>query len=398
MMFLQFFIWGAWYVTVGNYMLKTGMGDAIGWAYSVGPIAGILSPILLGMVADRFFATERVLAVLHMASGVALLFASRIETPLPFIVMLQLHAMCYIPTLGLTSTLIFHNITNQEKQFPLIRVFGTFGWIAAGILVSKILHADDSILPFQIGGGAGVLMGFYCLTLPHTPPQSKDKKVTLRDLLSLDALALLKKPAFLVLILGSILLCIPMSAYSAYAPVFVKATGMADPAFVLTLGQVSEILFMLLMAALIMRLGVKNMLLIGIAAWVVRYALFVMGAPEGEEWMILAGIVLHGICYNFFFITGQIYVDKEAPTALRGQAQGLLILVTHGLGSLIGAQVSAKLFRTLVQDREADVLLGWQLYWLIPCITTIGILLLFTAMFKNPQQESTIRSNTNTPA
>jgi nucleoside transporter len=386
MMFLQFFVWGAWFVTVGNYMVKAGLGDIIAWAYSVGPIAAILSPFLLGMVADRFFATERVLGILHIIGGIVLYFApSLVGSAFPFIGMLFLHTLCYMPTLGLTNTLAFHNITNQEKQFPLIRVFGTLGWITANIVVSKVFHADESALPLQIAGGTGILLGLYCFTLPHTPPPAKGKKVSVRDLLCLDALALLKNRSFLVFTASSMLICIPLAAYYAFAPVFVNATGLADPAFKMSFGQMSEIFFMLVMPLFFKRLGVKKMLLIGMLAWVVRYGLFAFGAPSGVLWMILGGIVLHGICYDFFFVTGQIYVDKASPVALRGQAQGLLILVTQGLGMLVGAQVSGKLFRALVQDQEVDALLSWKRYWLIPCVAAGVIMLLFGLFFKNPK-------------
>lgn len=383
MMFMQFFVWGAWFVTAGNYMLKADMGEAIGWAYSVGPIAAILSPFLLGMVADRFFATERVLGVLHMVGGLVLFCAPMAGSAPLFIVLLFLHAACYMPTLGLTNTLAFHNITNQEKQFPLIRVFGTLGWIAAGILVSKVLHADETALPFQVAGAAGLVLGLYSLSLPHTPPPAKGRKLALRDLLCLDALALLKNGSFLIFIFSSMLICIPLAAYYAYAPVFVNATGLSDPAFKMSFGQMSEIFFMLIMPLFFARLGIKKMLLIGMLAWVMRYGLFALGAPTGTLWMILSAIALHGVCYDFFFVTGQIYVDKEAPVALRGQAQGLLILVTQGIGMLVGAQVSAKLFRVFVQGREVDVLLGWRHYWLIPCIAAAVIMMVFALLFRD---------------
>ncbi|WP_222847059.1 nucleoside permease [Pontiella desulfatans] len=392
MMFLQFFVWGAWFVTVGNYMLKTEMGDAIGWAYSVGPIAAILSPFLLGMVADRFFATERVLGVLHVVGGLVLYCSPMVvdgaASSSLFVTMLFLHTVCYMPTLGLTNTLAFHNITDQEKQFPLIRVFGTLGWIAANFVVSKVFHADETALPLQIAGGAGVLLGLYCLTLPHTPPPAKGQKISVRDLLCLDALSLLKQRSFLVFIVSSTLICIPLAAYYAYAPVFVNTSGLADPAFKMSFGQMSEIFFMLVMPLFFARLGVKKMLLVGMFAWVARYGLFALGAPAGTLWMILAGIALHGVCYDFFFVTGQIYVDKVAPVALRGQAQGLLILVTQGIGMLVGAQVAAKLYARVVQGREVDVLQGWQQYWLIPCIAAAVIMVLFGLLFTNGKEDA----------
>jgi nucleoside transporter len=256
-------------------------------------------------------------------------------------------------------------------------------------MVSKVLHADETALPLQIGGGTGVLLGLYCLTLPHTPPNAKGEKISVRDLLCLDALSLLKKSSFLVFIVSSLLICIPLAAYYAYAPVFVNASGLSDPAFKMSFGQMSEIFFMLVMPFFFTKLGVKKMLLVGMLAWVIRYGLFVLGAPTGTLWMILVAIALHGVCYDFFFVTGQIYVDKEAPIALRGQAQGLLILVTQGVGMLMGAQVSAKLFSMFVQGREVDVLLGWRNYWLIPCIAAAVVMVIFALLFrdrKHPQE------------
>lgn len=389
MMFLQFFVWGAWFVTVGNYMLKAGLGDSIAWAYSVCPIAAILSPFVLGMVADRFFPTERVLGLLHVAGGIAVFCTPLFAGSAPwFIGFLFLHALCYMPTLGLTNTLAFHNISDQEKQFPLIRVFGTLGWIVAGVAVSKVLHADESALPLQIAGGAGVLMGFYCFSLPHTPPPAKGQKISVRDVLCLDALSLLKNPSFLVFIASSMLICIPLAAYYAFAPVFVNASGLPDPAFKMSFGQMSEIVFMLAMPLFFKRLGVKKMLLIGMLAWVARYGLFALGAPAGTVWMILVGIALHGICYDFFFVTGQIYVDKAVPVALRGQAQGLLILVTQGIGMLAGAQISGRLFKHLVQVDGEAVMHSWQVYWLVPCIAAAVIMVLFAVFFRYSEESA----------
>ncbi|WP_372845676.1 nucleoside permease [Pontiella sp.] len=386
MMFLQFFVWGAWFVTVGNYMFKQGMGDSVGWAYSIGPIAAIISPFVLGMVADRFFATERVLGALHIVGGVLMFCAPMVvdgaESAGIFLTMLFLHMLCYMPTLGLTNTLAFHNITNQEKEFPLIRVFGTIGWIVAGVFVSKVLHSDQTALPFRIAGISGVVLGVYSLTLPNTPPPAKGKKVSLRDVLCLDAIALLKKPSFLVFIVSSMLICVPLAAYYAYAPVFVNDAGLADPAFKMTFGQMSEIFFMLVMPLFFARLGVKKMLLVGMLAWVVRYGLFALGAPAGTMWMILVGIALHGICYDFFFVTGQIYVDKAAPKPVRGQAQGLLILVTQGVGMLVGAQIAGRLHAAFVMGHETDVLLAWQNYWYIPCAAAAVIMVFFAIFFK----------------
>ena len=388
MMFIQFFVWGAWYVTVGNYMTEQGMsGKAIGGAYSVGPIAGIISPFFLGMIADRFFSTEKVLGMLHILGGIAIFCSPMVVGdgngyPFFFLGLLLAHMLCYMPTLGLVNTLSFHNMTNQEKQFPLIRVFGTLGWIVANLVVSWWLKADTKALPLQIAGGAGILMGLYSFTLPHTPPPDKGKPFSVRDAIGLDALKLLKNPSFSVFMVSSFLICIPLSAYYAFAPVFVGATGFENPAFNMSFGQMSEVFFMLVMPLFFSFLGVKWMLFVGMLAWVVRYALFAIGAPEEIRWMILIGILLHGICYDFFFVTGQIYVDKKAPVAIRGQAQGMLVLITLGIGMLIGAQLSGWLKDSIVTAEGTEALLQWRQYWAIPCIGAGVIMVLFAFLFK----------------
>jgi nucleoside transporter len=380
MMFLEFFIWGAWYVTVGNYMTAIGLTGVIYWAYTVSPIAAVLSPFFLGMVADRFFATERVLAVLHLFAGIAIFLAPRAtHSASLFILLLLVHVLFYMPTLGLTSSLAFHHISDQEKQFPLIRVFGTLGWIAANILVSAVLGADATAVPLYTAGVASFLMAGYSLTLPHTPPRAAGTKPTVRSILGLDALGALASRPFFVFILSSLLICIPLSAYYAYAPVFVSSTGLASPAFKMSFGQMSEVLFMLAMPLFFARLGVKWMLVVGMGAWVVRYALFALAAPTGSFWLIMLGIALHGICYDFFFVTGQIYVDKKSSDAIRGQAQGFFVLVTYGVGMLIGAQVAGWVFNAIVPEPTA--LTAWQTFWWIPAAFAGAVLLFFAAQF-----------------
>lgn len=423
MMFLQFFVWGAWYVTVGNYMGAHKMGDAIYWAYTVGPIAAIISPFFLGMVADRFFATERVLAAMHLLGGAALIVAPFLTpkdggTHWMFIAILALHMLCYMPTLGLTNTLAFHNLTNREKQFPVVRVFGTIGWIVANIVVSKIMQADNKQEQFFVAGGAGILLGLFSFVLPHTPPPAKGKAVSARDILGLDSLVLMKNRSFTVFVISSFLICIPLAAYYNYAPVFAGAAGFQNVAFNMSFGQMAEVVFMLLMPLFFVRLGVKWMLLIGMLAWVLRYGLFAAAAHNGVFWMIMGGILLHGICYDFFFVTGFIYVDQRANAKIRGQAQGLLVLITQGLGMLIGAQVIGRLVNrstsathdallatanglreqaTNATGAAADALWAswetasqavlaardWQTIWLIPCIMAAIIAVAFWMLFKN---------------
>lgn len=383
MMFLEFFIWGSWYVTVGNYMTHIGMTDAIYWAYTVNPIACIVSPFFLGMVADRFFSTEKVLGVMHILGGLALgaaPFFSR--SPVWFVVMLLVHSLFFAATMGLANSLAFHNITDQERQFPLIRVFGTIGWIVAGVLVSAVLHADQTPIPLYTGAVASLLLGVYSFTLPHTPPPLAGQKTTARQVLGLDALSQLSSRPFWVFIASSLLICIPLSAYYAYAPVYVAAAGIANPAFKMTFGQMSEFAFMLAMPLLFARLGVKRMLLLGMLSWVVRYALFALAAPSAVEWMILVGVAMHGMCYDFFFVSGQIYVDKKSSAAIRGQAQGFLVFVTYGVGMVVGAQIAGWVFNAVVPAGSSpQALQQWQTFWWLPAAFAAVVLVLFAALF-----------------
>ena len=353
MMFLQFFIWGAWYVTAPLYLGTIGFdGTDFGLTYSVGPIAGILSPFFVGMIADRFFSTERVLGVLHIIGGGLMFMATMLMNPehpaLPNVIngVFFAHMLCYFPTLALTNSLTMRHVRDSEKEFPLIRVFGTIGWIAAGLVLGWLAWGNR-IEMFHLAGASALLMGLYCFTLPHTPPPSAGKEVSWRELLGADAFVLLKQRPFLVFMASSFLVCIPLAFYYQLAAKAVQQAGIANVAAVMTMGQGSEILFMILMPLFFKRLGVKWMLLVGMFAWVSRYVLFAVGAPDAVRWMMIVGILLHGICYDFFFVTGQIYTDRIAPAGIRAQAQGLLVLFTLGLGMLIGAQVAG-----IVEERN----------------------------------------------
>ena len=346
MMFLEFFVWGAWYVTMGPFMDSKGIADSIPWAYSLAPIAAIVSPFFLGLIADRFFASEKVLGVMHLAGGAALMLAPWAAgiSANAFLGMVLLHTLCFMPTLGLTNTVAFHNITNSEKQFPLIRVFGTIGWIAAGLTIS-FAGWDTNASMFYLAGGCGLGLGVFSFLLPHTPPPAKGKAFRAADALGLDAVRLLKDRSFFVFSLCSFLICIPLAAYYAYTATYAGQSGIEKIALNMSFGQMSEVVFMLIMPLFFVRLGVKWMLLVGMAAWVLRYGLFAASVSDQVYWMILGGILLHGICYDFFFVTGQIYVDKAAGAKIRGAAQGFLVLITQGLGMLIGAQVMGRLVK-----------------------------------------------------
>lgn len=344
MMFLQFFVWGAWYVTAPNYLGTIGFdGDDFSWTYSVGPIAGILSPFFIGMVADRYFPAQRVLGALHLLGGIIMIVAAGLMEPNvnPTVInwIFFGHMLCYYPTLALTNTIAMKNIDNAEKQFPLIRVFGTIGWIMAGLTLSALVW-DKQIEMFYLAGGGAILLGLFSFSLPSTPPTATGK-AGIRDVLGLDALVMLKDRSYLVFLASSMLICIPLAFYYQITS---RVVEMAELPIGLTMsyGQMSEIFFMLVMPFFFARLGVKWMLAVGMLSWVIRYLLFAFGAPDQVVSMILIGVIIHGICYDFFFVTGQIYTDKKAPGPIRAQAQGLLVLFTLGVGMLVGAQVAGK--------------------------------------------------------
>ena len=416
MMFLQFFIWGSWYVTTGNFMGSHGMKDQIAWAYSLVPIAALISPFFLGLIADRFFPSQIVLGTLHLLGGAIMCVVPSMVSEQAteaqmygYLTLLFLHAICYTPTLSLTNTVGFSNMTNPEKEFPIIRVFGTIGWIAAGLVVGAALKADKSATQYYVAGGAAIALGLYSLTLPNTPPPARGKAIGLGEIVGLDAWKLLGRPAFAVFMICSMLICIPLAAYYAYAQVYVGhvldandfptlqslyaslfggdldsdavKAAVRSPAAWMTIGQMSEILFMLMIPFVFTRLGVKVMLLVGMLAWVARYALFSFGAEDSVFWMTMLGVALHGICYDFFFVTGFIYTEKSAKPEIRGQAQGLLVMMTQGVGLLIGAQISGLISKRLTTGEGDAAVTDWYTFWMINAGMALAVSIVFALAF-----------------
>ncbi len=408
MMFLQFFVWGAWYVALYGFLVEKGMtaagagGSFDAAAYTVAPIAAILAPLTLGLIADRFLNTEKVLSILFLlGAGLLYLAPSLAEAGAPgtlgeqfshpMILCLLAYMLCFMPTLGLTASLSFQHLDNAEKQFPVIRVMGTIGWIAGNwamwacrsVGLDPVKYSDSSPHIFTAAAIASALLGLYCLTLPKTQPASKGRKISIKEVLGLDAWSMLKNRNFLVFALASFLICIPLAGYYSKGAGFVGEMGITlfgSTTGAMSTGQMSEIFFMIIMPFCFARLGVKWMLTIGMGAWVLRYGLW--GFAFGQEGPLLTlpifiGILLHGICYDFFFVTGMIYTEKKAPAAIRNQAQSLIVMLTQGLGLGIGAQLFGRWATACSVDGKVD----FAKFWYAPAAFAFAVLVLFVLLF-----------------
>ena len=393
MMFLEFFIWGAWFVTLGSYLGNIGFSGAeIGSAYLMNNIAAILSPLFIGMVADRFFSSEKVMGVLHLLGAGVMYYATTITDTIPLIVCFLVYNACFMPTLALVNNISFQQLETPDKQFPKIRVWGTVGWIAAGLSINFILgplfqNIELTSVPLKLGAGISVLLGLYSFTLPNTPPKNTEANTSLGDILGLKALKLMKERSFAIFVISSLLISIPLAFYYSFTNLFFNDLGMQNAVSMQAIGQASEVCFMVLMPWFFVRLGVKKMMLAGMLAWLVRFAFFSMGNNDELFWMLLLGIALHGICYDFFFVTGQIYVDRKAPKEVRASAQGFITLVTYGVGMGIGSVISGNVLDLFTQDGQHD----WASFWWVPAIFALAVAVMFVFLFKEekaiPEEE-----------
>ena len=384
MMFLNYVIWGAWYVTLGTYLTATlkFSGTEAGAVFGTTALACMISPFFVGLIADRFFATEKVLAALHLIGAVFLYMVSQVTSFGAVYALLLLHCLCYFPTIALTNSLTLRQVKNSGSEFPLIRVFATIGWIAIGQTIGR-MGIETSATPFLLAAGASVAMAVYSLTLPHTPPAGKGQPVTVSSLLGLDALAMLKRPSFLIFVVASVLACIPLTFYFSFTNAFLNEVGVVNAAGKMTLGQVSEVVMMLLMPVIFRRASVKAILMLGLLAWSVRYGLLAYGNPGAGMWMFYVAILLHGICYDFFFMTGQLYTDQEAPAHLRGTAQGLITFLTYGVGMFIGSLLSGGAVDYFTTTVGTTMTRNWNGFWMSSALSAFVILLLITVFFRS---------------
>lgn len=384
MMFLEFFVWGAWYVTMGTYLGNSlhATDPQKGLAYGTQSLGAIIAPFIVGLIADRFFSAQRILGVIHLIGAALMYFLSQQDRFDGFYPLMLAYMILYMPTLALVNSVSFRQLTNTEKQFATIRVWGTIGWIVAGLIIGWLNWEQENALAntFRMAAVASLVLGLFSFFLPDTPPASAGKKVTVRDIVGLEALGLLRKRDFLVFFIASLAICIPLAFYYQNANPFLNEIGVRQAAAKMSLGQVSETLFLLLMPLFFRRFGIKAMLLIGMLAWTVRYLAFGFGDAEGARLSLLyLGIILHGVCYDFFFVTGQIYTDKRAGPGIKSAAQGMITLATYGVGMLIGFWVAGQVSAAYVTPTGHD----WQKIWMVPAVIAAVVVVLFLLFFKD---------------
>ncbi len=390
MMFLEFFIWGGWFVTLGTFLGANLQADGgkIGQVFSTQSWGAIIAPFIIGLIADRFFNAEKILGVLHILGAGLMYMMYNAEDASTFYPYTLGYMILYMPTLALVNSVSFKQMKDPEKEFSIIRVFGTVGWIVAGLLISYAFHWDSQenvakgMLKntFLLSGIAALALGLFSFTLPKTPPvKSTGEKVSLGQILGLDALKLLKDKNFLIFFVASILICIPLAFYYQNTNPFLANIGVENPTGKMTIGQASEVLFLLALPIFFSKFGFKRTILVGMLAWALRYVLFAFGNAGELSFMLIAGIALHGICYDFFFVSGQIYTNSKAGEKYKSAAQGLITLATYGIGMLIGFKVAGIITDMYKTDAGYD----YKMIWLIPAAIAAAVMLLFAVSFKD---------------
>ena len=388
MMLLQYVIWGAWYVTITTYLTTTLHFSATqaGAVFGTTAVASLVSPFFVGLVADRFFATERVMATLYIVGAVLMFLITQVESFGAVYGLVLAFCLCYFPTIALTNSITMQQVADPGRDFPPIRVMGTLGWIAINLAVG-FMRIEAASTQFLLASGACVVMAIYSLVaLPHTPPPARGQTVTARQVLGLDALAMMKDRSYLVFVIASVLACIPLTFYYSFTNAYLNDIGVVNAAGKMTLGQMSEVALMLLMPVVFRLLSVRGILLAGLLAWTIRYVLLAYGDPGPGVWMFYVAILLHGICYDFFFVTGQLYTDQEAPAHLRSTAQGFITFVTYGVGMLIGSLLSGSALDYFTTTTGTTIVRNWSGFWLSSALMSFAIMLLVLFFFRSSRR------------
>ena len=382
MMLLQYFIWGSWYVTMSSYMAEHlhSKGVQIAAAYNALAIATMISPFFVGMIADKYFAAQKIMGVLHLLGAALLFMATKITGNSAFYWVILFYSLLYMPTIALSNSVAFHQMSDPGKQFPWIRVFGTVGWILAGLLISS-LSIEKSVSTFYMAASVSAILGLISFFLPNTPPKA-NTSATASKALGTDAFVLFKNKPYLIFFIAAILVCIPLSFYYGFANEFLNELNVSNAAAKMTMGQMSEAIFILAIPFLFYRIGVKNMLLLGMTAWMIRYVCFAYGNTGANLWMLYAGIILHGVCYDFFFVTGYMYTEKKAGEKIKSSAQGLFTFATYGVGMFIGTWISG----FIVDNYKLETGHDWLKIWFVPAYIAVGVLVYFLLFFKEKRE------------
>jgi len=396
MMFFEYFIWGAWYVTLGTWLGQTlhFSGEQVGLAAGTTALGAMIAPFLVGLMADELFANQRLLAALHGIGGILLWYASTRSSFGAMYLILLVYSLCYMPTMALTNALAFRQMKDPKQDFGSIRVLGTAGWIVAGLIIGFVGHQpayqgiEATALPIRIASVCSIIFAVYSLTLPHTPPLRRAHGFKLSNIFPPEAFGLFKDRNFTVFALASFLICIPLQFYYTFTNPFLNEVGVQNAVGKMTMGQMSELLFMVTLPWFFKRLGVKHTLMLGMLAWVVRYICFGTGNSGSLAWILYLGIVLHGICYDFFFVTGQVYVDQKAPQALRAAAQGMITFITYGIGMFIGSWICGRVVDAYVTTSATGAAAhNWFSIWMVPAIASAAVLIFFGLGFSNREAE-----------
>jgi nucleoside transporter len=384
MMFLNYFVWGCWYVTLGTYLTTTlkFSGTQAGAVFGTTAVASMISPFFVGLIADRYFATERVMLVLHLVGAGILYAVTRVTGFGSVYGLMLLYCLCYFPTIALTNSIVLRSVKDSGRDFPLIRFFGTFGWIAIGLIIGW-LRIETSSAPFLLAAGSSLVMAVFCLMLPHMPPQKSEHKQSLSSLLGFDALVMLKSSSYRIFVIASVLACIPLTFYFSFTNAYLNDVGVVNAAGKMTWGQISEVGMMLSMPFIFRRFTVKGILLMGLVAWSIRYVLLAVGNAGDRMWMFYVAILLHGICYDFFFMTGQLYTDQQAPAHLRNAAQGFITFLTYGVGMFFGSLLSGGAVDLFTTKHGDTITRNWQGFWLSSSLGAFVLVVLITVFFRS---------------